>query len=55
MSVRADAESLPLEGFERLADLLRMRPVQFCLLLNALLGAEQMERIMLDAIQAAKR
>jgi hypothetical protein len=35
-------------------DLLKFRPMQFCTFLKALVGAEEMERIMVEAIRMAK-
>jgi hypothetical protein len=39
----------------RLAELIVHRPVQFCLFLKGLLGEDAMERMMLQAIEVAKR
>lgn len=49
-----DRNTLPQQDRARLMALLRHRPIQFCLFLKALLGAEAMERIMMEAIGIAK-
>jgi hypothetical protein len=54
LSVGADRDTLTPEQFREVTDLLRYRPIQFCMLLTTLLGAEAMERIMLQAISVAK-
>ena len=53
-SVDADKETLRPEDFSRVMDLLRLRPVQFCLFLSALVGPEEMQRIMTQAIKVAR-
>lgn len=55
MSVDVDRETLSEDDLRKLTELLRLRPMQFCLFLKALLGAEAMERLMLNAIAIAKR
>src|SRR5262245_22286894 len=50
VAVAADRETLSEEDFRRLLDLLNARPIQFCLFLKTLVGAEQMKRMMLKAI-----
>ena len=54
-NVAMDRETLSPEDRKRVAESLNVRPIQFCLFLNALLGADEMERIMVHAIKAAKR
>ena len=54
-SVAMDRETLSPEDQKRVAESLNVRPIQFCLFLKALLGAEEMERIMVHAIKAAKQ
>jgi hypothetical protein len=36
-------------------ELLRYRPLQFCLFLKALVGTEEMQRIMANAIRTAQQ
>jgi hypothetical protein len=36
-------------------ELLRLRPIQFCMFLKALAGAEEMERLMRYGIEVAKQ
>ena len=54
-NVKADRKTMPLEDFAKLMELLRLRPVQFCLFMAALVGPEEMERAMLQAIGEAKQ
>jgi hypothetical protein len=55
VSVNVDRETLSEEDLKKVIELLRLRPVQFCVFLKALLGAEGMERVMKEGIEAAKR
>jgi hypothetical protein len=52
--VDADCQSLSPEDQKRLVELLQHRPVQLCLFLSALVGEEQMERLMISAIRSAR-
>jgi len=52
-NVKADREMLSAEDQAKVMDLLKHRPVQFCLFLKALLGPEEMKRVMIQAIAAA--
>lgn len=54
-SVAIDRETLSPEDRKRVAESLKVRPVQFCLFLKALLGAEEMQRLMVQAIKVAKQ
>lgn len=54
-SVAADRETLRPEDGQALAELLKMRPVQFCLFLEVLYGNEQMESIMSSAVAQVKK
>ena len=54
-SVKTDVATLTAEDFARVMELVIFRPIQFCIFLKAIVGAEEMERIMLQAIGAAKR
>ena len=53
--VPIDRETLSEEDLRRVLDLLRFRPMQLCMFLKALIGPEEMERLMTSAIAAAKR
>jgi hypothetical protein len=55
MSVRADRDTLPAQDLAKAMDLLRLRPMQFCAFLKALVGAQEMKRIMIQAISTAGR
>src|SRR5580700_453900 len=55
VSVNVDRETLSKEDFKKVIELLRLRPIQFCIFLKALVGAEGMERLMKDGIEGAKR
>jgi hypothetical protein len=52
-NVFADRKTMNQDDAARIMQLLRFRPIQFCMFLKALLGAEEMERVMLAAIAAA--
>jgi len=41
LSVSADKETLTPEDFSRVMDLMKLRPMQFCLFLKALVGVEE--------------
>ena len=53
--VPIDRETLSEEDLRKVLDLLRFRPMQLCMFLKALIGPEEMERLMTSAIAAAKR
>jgi hypothetical protein len=53
--VGVDRETLSEEGLGKVMELLRFRPIQFCMFLKALVGPEEMERMMVEAIAVAKR
>ena len=55
LGVTADRDTLPETDFARLRDLLKLRPLQFCLFLKALLGPVEMQRMMVEAIKTAKQ
>jgi hypothetical protein len=50
-----DRKTLQPEDFDALMKLLRFRPIQLCMFLKALVGAEEMERVMLNGIEIAKQ
>lgn len=54
LSVDADKQTLSPEDFAKVMDLLKFRPIQFCIFLKTLVGAEEMVRMMVQAIGAAK-
>ncbi len=53
--VGVDRETLSEEDLGKVMELLRFRPIQLCMFLKALVGPEEMERTMAEAIAAAKR
>ena len=54
LSVEADKQTLTPEDFDKVMELLKFRPMQFCIFLKASLGAEEMQRMMVEAIEVAK-
>jgi hypothetical protein len=53
-SVAVDRKTLKPEDAEKVMRLLKLRPIQFCMFLKALVGAEEMERLMNQGIAVAK-
>lgn len=53
--VAADRDTMNAEDFAKVVDLLKFRPIQFCVFLKGLLGAEEMKNTMLKAISVAGR
>jgi len=53
MSLSADRDTTG--DFARVMDLLTLRPIQFCLFLKALVGKEEMLKMMVQAVGVAKR
>jgi hypothetical protein len=53
-SVDADKQTLRPEDYIRVVDLLKLRPMQIALFLRALFGADEMQRMMIEAIGVAK-
>jgi hypothetical protein len=53
--VPIDRETLSEEDLAKVLELLRFRPIQLCMFLKALIGSEEMERMMTSAIATAKR
>jgi hypothetical protein len=51
VTVKADRETTPPEHRQQLVDLLKHRPLQFCLFPSALFGQKNMEAMMLSAIK----
>jgi len=54
MNVEADRQTLSREDQWRIFELLKHRPLQFCLFLSALLGQKQMEALMVSALKNAR-
>ena len=55
LSVEADKRTLTPEDFAKVWELLKFRPMQLAIVLKALVGADEMQRIMIEAIGVAKR
>ena len=55
VNVETDTATLGPKDLEKVWDLLKFRPIQFCLFLKALVGADHMERMMVEAIAVAKQ
>lgn len=54
-NVVVDRKTLQPDDFDKLMKLLRFRPIQLCMFLNALVGTDEMERLMNHAISVAKQ
>lgn len=55
VNVVIDRKTLSPDDRTKVAELLKHRPVQFCMFLKALLGEEAMEQMMNQAINVAKQ
>jgi hypothetical protein len=55
LGVEADKRTLTPQDFSKVMDLVKLRPMQFCMFLKALVGVEAMQRLMVQAIAAAKQ
>jgi hypothetical protein len=55
LGFQADKQTLTPEDFAKLIELLKFRPAQFCIFLKALVGAKEMQRMMVQAIGVAKQ
>ena len=55
LNVSADKKTLTPENLAKVMELLKLRPIQLCLFLKALVGAEEMQRMMAEAVGVAKR
>ena len=55
LNVAADRRTLSQEDLDRLVDLLRLRPLQFCLFLSAFFGEAQMEQLITSSVEQAKK
>jgi hypothetical protein len=47
--------TLTPQDFAKVMDLLKFRPMQFCMFLQTLVGVEEMQRMMVQAIGVARR
>ena len=54
-NVAVDRKTLQPEDFAKVMQLVRFRPIQFCMFFKALVGAEEMERLMNREIAVAKQ
>jgi len=55
LGVVADRDTLTPEDKAKVLELLRLRPIQFCMFLKALVGADEMKRLMIQGIATAGR
>jgi hypothetical protein len=55
VSVAVDLKTLSPEDLGKVVELLRSRPMQFCIFLKALLSTEVMEKVMAEAVAVAKQ
>ena len=55
LSVQADMQTLTPEDIAKVMDLLKFRPMQLAIVLKALVGADEMQRMMVEAIAVAKK
>ena len=54
-AIIADRHTLNPEDSAKVVDLLKFRPIQFCMFLKALVGAKQMKRMMVQGILMAQK
>lgn len=54
LNVVADRRTLSQEDLDKLVEMLRLRPIQFCLFLAALFGEEQMEKLIGASVEQVK-
>jgi hypothetical protein len=55
LSLSADKDTLTPEDLAKVLDLLKLRPIQFCLFLKTLVGREEMLKMMVQAIGVPKQ
>ncbi|MBZ5635174.1 MAG: hypothetical protein LAO55_18785 [Acidobacteriia bacterium] len=55
VNVTVDRQTLKQDDMAEVMELLKHRPLQFCMFLKALVGAEGMERLMTEGIAIAKQ
>src|ERR1035438_2237712 len=51
----ADRQTLSPEDFAKVMELLKLRPMQFCIFLKALVGLKEMQRVMVGVCGVAMR
>src|SRR5580698_91058 len=54
LNIVADRRTLCQEDLDKLVDLLRIRPLQFCMFLAALFGEKNMETLITSSVQQVK-
>ena len=54
LNIEADRKTISPGDQTRLEELLKHRPLQFCMFLSALFGEKQMEMLMISAIKSAR-
>jgi hypothetical protein len=54
LNVVADRRTLCQEDLDTLVELMRIRPLQFCMFLAALFGEERMERLIAASVEQVK-
>ena len=54
LNIEADRQTLSPEDRKQLTELLKHRPLQFCMLLSTLFGQKQMELMMVAALREAR-
>jgi len=55
LSVDADRQTLSSDDLAKVMELLRLRPLQFCMFLKALVGVQEMQRMMAQAVSLAEQ
>jgi hypothetical protein len=55
LGLEADKRTLTSEDFAKVMDLVKLRPMQFCIFLKTLVGVEEMQWMMIEAIGFAKQ
>jgi hypothetical protein len=55
LGVDADRQTLSPDDFAKVRELLKLRPIQFCMFLKTLVGAEEMQRMMVEGIKVARQ
>jgi|HubBroStandDraft_5_1064220.scaffolds.fasta_scaffold471227_1 hypothetical protein len=55
LPVEADRLTLTAEDLDKVMGLLKLRPIQFCMFLKALVGTGEMVRMMVEAVKVAKQ
>ncbi len=54
-TVAMDRATISRKDLEEVKELLKHRPIQFCMFLKALFGAEEMQRLIVQGIRVAKQ